>query len=152
MRRGRSVEQVCNRKVTMWYENHTIIFRQSVQSESSRARDTQPIRGVSSSLTIWLARRYKHWHPFAPGRTYRARSSPFEYMYLHLSLKLTTNCVPLSRIKWEWYIFIKKCVLFVHWSLFIIFDNVLCWVYEKYTTLAVMMTCRNMYSDVYSEV
>ena len=55
-------------------------------------------------------------------------------MSLHLSLKLTTNCVSLLRIKWKRYIFIKKCVSFVHWSSFIIFDYVLGWVYEKYTT------------------
>ena len=79
----------------------------------------------------------------APGRRYGVRRSPLsEYMSFHLSLKLTTNCVPLSRIKWERErererereIFIKMCVLFVHRSLFIIFDYVLGWVYEKYTT------------------
>ena len=56
-------------------------------------------------------------------------------MSLHLSLKLTTNWAPLSSIKWERYSFIKKCISFVHWSSFIIFDYVLGWVYEKYTKL-----------------
>ena len=35
-----------------------------------------------------------------------------EYMSLHLSLKLTSNCVPLPRIKWEIYFY--KEVYFVH--------------------------------------
>ena len=84
---------------------HTVTF--------SRAWNTQPIRGVMSSLTIPLASGCKRWHPLAPGRRYRARSSPLsEDISLHLSLKHTTNCVPLSRIKWEIYIFIKKCVSF----------------------------------------
>ena len=66
-----------------------------------------------SSLTIQLTRRCKRWEPLALGRRYGARRSPFsKYMSLHLSLKLTTNCVPLSRIKWERYIFIKKYVSF----------------------------------------
>ena len=34
VRRGRPVQQVCNRKETRWYENHAVRFRQSVQSES----------------------------------------------------------------------------------------------------------------------
>ena len=66
----------------------------------SQTRDTQPIRGIRLSLTIGLARGYKRWHPLAPGRRYGARRSPLpEYMSFHLSLKLTTNCVPLLRIK-----------------------------------------------------
>ena len=37
VRRDRPVEQVCNQKETTWYENYAVSFRQSVQSESSRA-------------------------------------------------------------------------------------------------------------------
>ena len=109
VRRGWLVEQVCDRKETKWYENHAVRFRQSVQRIKSRARDTQPIRGVRSSLTIRLARGYKRWHPLATGRRYGARRSPLpKYMSLHLSLKLTTKCVPFLRIKWQRYIFYKE--------------------------------------------
>ena len=131
VRRGRPVEQVCNRDMRTTRSD----LNSAVRIES-RAWDTQPIRGVRSSLTIRLARGWKHWHPLAPGRIYGTRRSPlYEYMFLHLSLKLTTNCVPLSRIRWKRYTFLKKYVSFVHWSSFIIFDYVLGWVYEKYTTL-----------------
>ena len=51
-----------------------------------------------------------------------------------------SNLVPLSRIKWDIYIFIKKCISFVHWSSFVIFHYVLGWVYEKYTTLCGFMS------------
>ena len=45
-------------------------------------------------------------HLQAPRRRYGTRRSRiFEYMSLHLSLKLTTNCRPLSRIKWEIYFY-----------------------------------------------
>ena len=47
MRRSRPVEQVCNRKGTTWYENYAVRFRQNRVRIESRARDTQPIRGVS---------------------------------------------------------------------------------------------------------
>ena len=73
---------------------------QSSQNRGSSQKDTQPIRGVRSSLTIRLARGCKHWHPLAPGKRYGARRCPLsEYISLHLSLKLTINYVPLSRIK-----------------------------------------------------
>ena len=52
-----------------------------VQRIESRARDTQPIRGVRSSLTIWLARGCKRWHPLALVRRYgTGRSSLSEYV------------------------------------------------------------------------
>ena len=48
--------------------------------------------------------------PMAPERRYGARRSPLsEYMSLRLSHKLTTNCVPLSRIKWEIYLYKEMC-------------------------------------------
>ena len=61
------------------------------------------------SLKIRLARGCKRWHPLAPGRRYEARSPLSEYMSLHLFLKLTTNCGPLSRIKWEIYFYKEVC-------------------------------------------
>ena len=123
VRRGRPVEQLCNRKETSWYENHADRFRQSVQSES---RIEQGICSRSRGSNCW--------HPQALGRRYGARWSPFsEYMSLHQSLKFITNCVPLSRIKWERYIFIKKYISFVHWSSIFIFDYALGWFYENCT-------------------
>ena len=103
---SRPVEQVRNRKGTTWDENHAVRIE-------SRARDTQPIRGVRSSLTIRLSRGCKRWHPLAPGKRFGGRRSLLsEYMSLQLSLKLTINCVPFSRIKWVREIFIKNCVSF----------------------------------------
>ena len=89
---------------------HVITMRSDldrVQRIENRARDTQPIRGIRLPLTIRLARRCKRWHPLAPGIRYgtRRRSPLSEYMSLHLSLELTTNCGPLSRIKWEIYFY-----------------------------------------------
>ena len=84
-----------------------------VQRTGSRTSDTQPIRGVRSSLTIRLGRKWKRLHTLASGRRYGARRSPLsEYMSLHQSLKLTTNCVSLSRIKWEicFYIYVFHVV------------------------------------------
>ena len=110
-RRGRAVEQVCNRKETTWYENHAVRFRQSVQSESK----VEPgILSRSEALgRLWqygLQGGCQRWHPVSPGRRYGARRSPLsKYMSLYLSFKLPTNCVPFSRIKRERYIFIKKC-------------------------------------------
>ena len=133
--RGRSVEQVYYRKKTTWYENYVVSLGMSVQSESSRTRDTQPIRGVRLPLTIRLSRRRKRCYPLAPGRRFGTRWIPLsEYMILHLSLKLTTNCVPLSRIKRDMYFYKEVCFV-CSWSSFIIFDYVLGWVYEKYRTL-----------------
>ena len=44
-------------------ENHAVRFGQSTENHS-RARDTQPIRGVSDEL----AKGCKHWQPLVPGR------------------------------------------------------------------------------------
>ena len=105
LRRGSQVQQVRNLMKTTWYENNAVSFRERQRIES-RARDTQPIRGVRLSLTIRLARGCKRWHPLAPRRRYGARRSPLsEYMSLQWSLKLTTNCGHLSRIKWEIYFY-----------------------------------------------
>ena len=128
VRWDRPVEQVSNREETTWYENHAVRFRLSIQSESRVEPGIHSrSEALVSSLTIWLARGCKRWHPLAPERRYGARRNPLsEYMSLHLSLKLTTNCVLLSRIKWQIYIFINKCVSFrslkfVHWYLIMFF-------------------------------
>ena len=104
VRQGRPIEQVCNRKKTTWYKNHTVRF---LDSQSCQNRESQPIKGVSvvSDNTACKGGGCKRWHPVAPGKRYGARRSPLsEYMSLHLSLKLTTNCGPISRIKGERYI------------------------------------------------
>ena len=78
-----------------------------VQRIGSRARDRQPIRGVSDVSDDTACKGVQALAPLAPGRRHGTRRSPLsEYMSLHLSLKLTTNCVPLSRIKWEIYFYI----------------------------------------------
>ena len=144
VRRGGPIEQVYKRKETTWYENHAVRFKQSVQSKSR----VEP--GIYSwseafltSLTIRLARGCKRWHFLAPGRRYGTRRSPLsEYMSLHLSLKLTTNCVPLSRIKSERYIFLKKC--FVRSLKFVYYLWLYSWLglWEGYNTVIIeCITC-----------
>ena len=121
----RPVEQVCNRKETALYENHASRFRQSVPSES-RVKPGIGSRSEAlvSSLTIRLARRCKHWHPLAPGRRYGSRTYLSEYMSPHLSLKLTTKCVPLSRIKWEIYFYEEVCfVLFIEFD-YLVYESI----------------------------
>ena len=51
-------------------ENHALRFEHSAKN-CSRARDTQPIRGVSDEL----ARGCKRWHPVTPGRRYGEKKS-----------------------------------------------------------------------------
>ena len=97
-------------------ENHVGIFRQSTEDQS-RARNMQPVRGIS---TIRLAWRWKCWYPLAPRRRYGTRRSPFsEYMSLHLPLKLTTNSRPPFRIKWERYFYKEVFRLFIEFYIII---------------------------------
>ena len=70
-------------------ENHTVRFRQSAENRS-RARDTQPTRGVSDKL----ARGCKCWHPLAPGRRYGKKSSL--WVYVSLPISHTTNINPFE--------------------------------------------------------
>ena len=75
-----------------------------LDSQSSQNRVEPEIRSRSeapqTSLTIPLARGCKRWDLLAPGRRYGTKRSPLsEYMSLHLSLKVTKNGMPLSRIK-----------------------------------------------------
>ena len=85
VRHGRPVEQVCNQNETTCY--------QPVRIEG-RARDTRPISGVWSFLTIRrLARGCKRWHPLTTGRRYRARRSPLsESFSIYLSNLQQTLC------------------------------------------------------------
>ena len=95
----------CATGMGLRHKNHGVRFRQSVENRS-RARDTQPIRGVSDDL----ARGCKHWHPQVPGRRYgKKKSSLWAYVSLPIS-HTPQNHQPFSRIKCESYIFIKKCV------------------------------------------
>ena len=85
-------------------ENYAVRFRQSAENRS-RARDTQPTRGVSDEL----ARGCKRWHLQAPRRRYWKKSSLWVYVSPPI-LSHTTETSNLSRIKCGRYIFIKKCV------------------------------------------
>ena len=86
-------------------ENNAVRFRQPAENRS-RARDTQPIRGVSDEL----ARGCKRWHPPGSGKKI------WEEEVLSLSichsthLSLTTEISTLSGIKCERHIFINRCV------------------------------------------
>ena len=101
---GRSNRCVTRRRP---HDNHALRFRQRKRIWS-RARDTQPIRGLGR-LKQYSLQVGASITSLAPWRRFGTRSPLSEYMSLHLSLKLRTNCGPLSRIKWERYIFIKKC-------------------------------------------
>ena len=86
----------------IWEPRSQILTISPVRIES-RARVTQPIRGVRSSLMIRLARECKRWHPWLQEEDMEKEEAPSLSICLSisLSLTLTTNCVPLSRIKWE---------------------------------------------------
>ena len=100
MRRGRPVEQVCNRTGTTWYENHTVKFRQSQVRIESRARDTQQIINVSAVSDVTACKGVQSLAPLAPWRRYGERRRPLsEYMSLHLSLSNLQQTVSPFR---EW--------------------------------------------------
>ena len=137
VRWGRPVEQVCNRKETTWYVNHEVNLRQSIQSELRVEPGRQLIREPLGRL--W---RYGLQVGASVGTHWLQKEHMGQEEVSSLSICLSiylSNSVPLSRIKWERYIFIKKCVSYVHWSSFIIFDYILGWVYEKYTTIGALM-------------
>ena len=90
-------------------ENHAVSFRQRAENRS-RAKDTQPIRGVSDEL----ARGCKRWHRLAPGRRYGKKSS-YEYISLHPSLTHHRNINPFENKVWEIYLYKEVCS-FLHWS------------------------------------
>ena len=78
-----------------------------VQRIGSRVRDRQPIRDISDVSDDTACKGVQALAPQAPGRRFGTKRSPLsEYMSLHLSLKLTTNCGLLSRIKWDIYFYI----------------------------------------------
>ena len=90
-------------------DNYAVSFRQSQRIES-RARDTQQIRGLGRLWRYSLHRGASVGTSLAPGRRYGTRRSPLsEYMSLRISLKLTTSCGTLSRIKWEIYFYKQVC-------------------------------------------
>ena len=90
---------------------------------------------------------------------YTTRGSLSEYMSLHLSLKLTTNCVPLLRMKWERYFFYKEVcfVSFIEvrslslcswlglWKLFNTYKGM----YELINIYTSMIVCVCFYQYVY---
>ena len=106
--RGRLVEQVCNRKETTWYENHAVRFRQSVQSES-KIKPRICCQSEALGCPWWYGLRGGGvGTPRFKKEDMGQEEVPSLSICLSISLKLTTNCVPLSRMKWEIYIFYKE--------------------------------------------
>ena len=94
-----------NRCVTgrRWHdENHAVRFRQSAEN-CSRARDTQPIRGVLACK--WV-------QALAPPGSWKKIWEEVLSLSICLSIHLshTTETSTFSRIKCERFIFIKKCI------------------------------------------
>ena len=87
-----------------------------VQSIESRARDTQPIRELVSSLTIRLARGCKHWTPWL-----QEEDMGQEEVYVSPSISLTYNkvCSPFENKIREIYFNKEVCFVrslkFVHY-------------------------------------
>ena len=107
--RGRSVEQVCNRKETTSYENHVVRFRQSGQSES---RVEQGKRSRSEALVLlWRYGMQGGASIGTPGSKNKIRGkkkSPL-YVYVSPSISQTYNrlCAPFENKMREIY-FYKK--------------------------------------------
>ena len=92
-------------------ENQAVRFRQSAENRS-RARDTQPTRGVSDEL----AREYKRWHPLAPGRRYGQRNSSL-WVYVSPPISHTPQKhQPFREKSVRDIYFYKEVCSFVHWS------------------------------------
>ena len=74
-----------------------------LDSQSSHNRVEPGIHSRSeasqTSLTIRLARGSKRWHPCLPEEDMGQEEFPSLSICLSIYLKLTTNCVPLLRIK-----------------------------------------------------
>ena len=85
----------------------TFRFRRNRQNRS-RARDTQPIRGVSACKEV---------QALAPPGSWRKIWVEVLSLSICLPTHLSdpTETATLSRIKCERYIFIKMCISFVHW-------------------------------------
>ena len=72
VRRGWPVERVCNREETTWYENHTVRFRQSVQSESRvepeirRRSEVQALAPPGFRKKIWGKKKSPLWVYVSP--------------------------------------------------------------------------------------
>ena len=115
---GSQVQQVCNRKETMWYPRGQILYR--VQRIGSRARDTQPIRGLGRLWRYGLHGGASVVTPWFPEEGMGKKKCPLR-VYVSPSIsQLTTNRGPLSRIKWKIY-FYKE-----------VFRSFIDWVYKKY--------------------
>ena len=149
VRRSRLVEQMCNRKETIWYDNHAVRFRQSVQERiESQARDMQPIRGVSvvsddmackgvqafvpptSRKKIWGKKKSPLWAYVSSSisQTYNKLWAPFEDEMRARSVFCFVNW---SVMKWE----MRSVFCFVNWISSIIFDYLVDESIKGYTTL-----------------
>ena len=79
----------------------------TTRSDLDRVQRIAVERGTHRGVSDELARGSKRWHPLASRRRYgKKKSSLWVYVSPSIS-QLTTNCGPLSRIKWEIY-FYKK--------------------------------------------
>ena len=103
--------------VRLWLVNRGMTARHGNRVQHVRPRDENhagKFRGRESGVKLGtcsraetprLERGCKRWPPLAPRKRYGTRRLLSEYMSLHLSLKLITNCGPLFRIKWEIYFY-----------------------------------------------
>ena len=103
---GRPVKQVCSWKETTWYEHHAVRIK-------SRARDTQLIGGVRSSLTIWLASGWKHWHTSGSRKKIWGKKKSSLWVYVSPSISQTYNklCTPFKNKMREIYFYKEVCLV-----------------------------------------
>ena len=118
---GRSSRCVTGRRPHDKRTTQSDLDSQASQNRESNQEYAADQRRLWHLWRYGLQWEYKRWHPLAPGRRrYGARSPLSEYMSLYLSLKLITNCGPLSRIKLiEIYFYQEVCFVrslkFVHY-------------------------------------
>ena len=98
VRRGMPVGQVCNRKETTWYENHTVRFRQSVQQNRESSQGQAAHQRCFGRLWRYGLQGDENVAPPGPGK----KSTLGIYFSPSIS-QTTTNCGLLSRKKWEIY-------------------------------------------------
>ena len=94
-------------------ENHVVRFRQSAENHS-RARNTQPTRGVFDEL----ARGCKRWHTLAPGRRYGMKKSSLWVYVSPLISHTPKKHQPFQELNVRDIYFYKEECSFIHWSLF----------------------------------
>ena len=99
-------------------DNYAVRFRLGTENRESSLRHAAYQRRFGPLWRYGLQEGASVGTPWPQEEDMGQEVVPFLYMSLHLSLKLTTICGPLSRIKWEIY-FYKEV-----FRSFIIFDYV----------------------------